>query len=175
LKAEGRSALQPLFSIGHRKSVSHRSIADRKIRQRNIESLRHLRQKRAGTVPILAKLLKISTDLGAKIYNMVLPGRPDGHAQNFRWRCRNNIAAERRCNLGSFTHALASLVQGQRQFQRCTSRVDFTERGNAQDRCQRDWMIVQPQRDERSIGSIKIETIVRAMVAALRQKLGSPM
>jgi hypothetical protein len=33
-------------------------------------------------------------------------------------------------------------------------------------------MIVQPQRDERNIRSIKIETIVWAMVAALRQKLG---
>jgi len=39
-----------------------------------LKGLLHIRQNRAGTIPILGKLMKIEEDLAAKIYDLVLPG-----------------------------------------------------------------------------------------------------
>jgi ABC-type nitrate/sulfonate/bicarbonate transport system substrate-binding protein len=39
-----------------------------------LKGLLHIRQNRAGTIPILAKLMKIQDDFAAKIYDLVLPG-----------------------------------------------------------------------------------------------------
>jgi NitT/TauT family transport system substrate-binding protein len=39
-----------------------------------LKGLLHIRQNRAGTIPILGKLMKIQTDMAAKIYDLVLPG-----------------------------------------------------------------------------------------------------
>ena len=39
-----------------------------------LKGLLHIRQNRAGTIPILAKLMKIRADMAAKIYDLVLPG-----------------------------------------------------------------------------------------------------
>lgn len=39
-----------------------------------LKGLLHIRQNRAGTIPILAKLMKIREDMAAKIYDLVLPG-----------------------------------------------------------------------------------------------------
>jgi NitT/TauT family transport system substrate-binding protein len=39
-----------------------------------LKGLLHIRQNRAGTIPILARLMKIQDDLAAKIYDLVLPG-----------------------------------------------------------------------------------------------------
>ena len=39
-----------------------------------MKGLLYIRQNRAGTIPILARLMKIPEDLAAKIYDLVLPG-----------------------------------------------------------------------------------------------------
>ena len=39
-----------------------------------LKGLLHIRQNRAGTIPILARLMKIQDDMAAKIYDLVLPG-----------------------------------------------------------------------------------------------------
>jgi len=39
-----------------------------------LKGLLHIRHNRAGTIPILAKLMKIREDMAAKIYDLVLPG-----------------------------------------------------------------------------------------------------
>jgi NitT/TauT family transport system substrate-binding protein len=39
-----------------------------------LKGLLHIRQNRAGTIPILAQLMKIPEDMAAKIYDLVLPG-----------------------------------------------------------------------------------------------------
>jgi len=39
-----------------------------------LKGLLHIRQDRAGTIPILARLMKIPLDMAAKIYDLVLPG-----------------------------------------------------------------------------------------------------
>jgi len=39
-----------------------------------VKGLLHIRQRRASTVPILAKLMKIEENLADKVYDMVLPG-----------------------------------------------------------------------------------------------------
>lgn len=39
-----------------------------------LKGLLHIRQNRAGTIPILARLMKIQDDFAAKIYDLVLPG-----------------------------------------------------------------------------------------------------
>jgi NitT/TauT family transport system substrate-binding protein len=39
-----------------------------------LKGLLHIRQNRAGTIPILAKLMKIREDMAGKIYDLVLPG-----------------------------------------------------------------------------------------------------
>jgi len=39
-----------------------------------LKGLLHIRQNRPGTIPILAKLMRIQPDLAAKIYDLVLPG-----------------------------------------------------------------------------------------------------
>lgn len=39
-----------------------------------LKGLLHIRHNRAGTIPILAKLMKIREDMAAQIYDMVLPG-----------------------------------------------------------------------------------------------------
>lgn len=39
-----------------------------------LKGLLHIRQNRAGTIPILARLMKIPLDMGANIYDLVLPG-----------------------------------------------------------------------------------------------------
>jgi NitT/TauT family transport system substrate-binding protein len=39
-----------------------------------LKGLLYIRQNRSGTIPVLAKLMKINTDLAAKIYDLVLPG-----------------------------------------------------------------------------------------------------
>jgi hypothetical protein len=39
-----------------------------------LKGLLHIRQNRAGTIPILARLMKIREAMAAKIYDMVLPG-----------------------------------------------------------------------------------------------------
>jgi ABC-type nitrate/sulfonate/bicarbonate transport system substrate-binding protein len=44
-----------------------------------LKGLLYIRQNRAGTIPILARLMKIPEDVAAKIYDLVLPGlTPDG-------------------------------------------------------------------------------------------------
>jgi NitT/TauT family transport system substrate-binding protein len=39
-----------------------------------LKGLFHIRQSRASTIPILARLMKIQNDMAAKIYDLVLPG-----------------------------------------------------------------------------------------------------
>lgn len=39
-----------------------------------LKGLLHIRQNRAGTIPILARLMKIREDMAGKIYDIVLPG-----------------------------------------------------------------------------------------------------
>jgi hypothetical protein len=39
-----------------------------------LKGLLHIQQDRFGTIPILAKLMKIPQDVAAKIYDLVLPG-----------------------------------------------------------------------------------------------------
>ena len=39
-----------------------------------LKGLLYIRQNRAGTIPLLARLMKIQEDMAAKIYDMVLPG-----------------------------------------------------------------------------------------------------
>ncbi len=39
-----------------------------------LKGLFHIRQNRASTIPILARLMKIQNDMAAKIYDLVLPG-----------------------------------------------------------------------------------------------------
>ena len=39
-----------------------------------LKGLLHIRQNRASTIPILARLMKIQNDMAAKIYDLVLPG-----------------------------------------------------------------------------------------------------
>lgn len=39
-----------------------------------LKGLLYIRQNRAGTIPILARLMKIPEDMAAKIYDLVLPG-----------------------------------------------------------------------------------------------------
>jgi ABC-type nitrate/sulfonate/bicarbonate transport system substrate-binding protein len=39
-----------------------------------LKGLLYIRQHRAGTIPILARLMKIQEDMAAKIYDLVLPG-----------------------------------------------------------------------------------------------------
>jgi NitT/TauT family transport system substrate-binding protein len=39
-----------------------------------LKGLLYIRQNRTGTIPLLAKLMKIQTDLAGKIYDLVLPG-----------------------------------------------------------------------------------------------------
>jgi NitT/TauT family transport system substrate-binding protein len=39
-----------------------------------LKGLFHIRQNRASTIPILARLMKIQDDMAAKIYDLVLPG-----------------------------------------------------------------------------------------------------
>ena len=41
-----------------------------------LKGLLHIRQNRAGTIPILGKLMKIEENLAAKIYDLVLPDSP---------------------------------------------------------------------------------------------------
>jgi NitT/TauT family transport system substrate-binding protein len=44
-----------------------------------LKGLLHIRQDRSGTIPLLAKLMRIREDVAAKIYDLVLPGlTPDG-------------------------------------------------------------------------------------------------
>jgi ABC-type nitrate/sulfonate/bicarbonate transport system substrate-binding protein len=47
-----------------------------------LKGLLHIRQNRAGTIPILARLMKIQDDLAAKIYDLVLPGLTAGGTIN---------------------------------------------------------------------------------------------
>jgi hypothetical protein len=42
--------------------------------QGNAEGLLYIRQNRAGTIPILARLMNIQEEMAAKIYDLVLPG-----------------------------------------------------------------------------------------------------
>ncbi len=39
-----------------------------------LKGLLYIRQNRAGTIPILARLMKIQEEMAAKIYDLVLPG-----------------------------------------------------------------------------------------------------
>lgn len=39
-----------------------------------LKGLLHIRQSRSSTIPILAKLMKITEDVAAKVYDLVLPG-----------------------------------------------------------------------------------------------------
>ena len=45
-----------------------------KVAKGTLKGLLYIRQNRMGTIPILAKLMKIPNDLAAKIYDLVLPG-----------------------------------------------------------------------------------------------------
>jgi NitT/TauT family transport system substrate-binding protein len=45
-----------------------------KVIRGTLKGLLYMRQNRAGTIPILAKLMHIQKDLAAKIYDLVLPG-----------------------------------------------------------------------------------------------------
>ena len=45
-----------------------------KVIRGTLKGLLYIRQNRAGTIPILARLMKIQGDAAAKIYDLVLPG-----------------------------------------------------------------------------------------------------
>jgi len=72
--------VEPAGAIVVRENLFHSDplLLEKMIRG-TLKGLLYIRQNRAGTIPILARLMKIEEDVAAKIYDLVLPGlTPDG-------------------------------------------------------------------------------------------------
>ena len=67
--------VEPAGAIVVRESIfqSDPNLMEKFVRG-TLKGLLHIRQNRAGTIPILARLMKIREAMAAKIYDMVLPG-----------------------------------------------------------------------------------------------------
>jgi NitT/TauT family transport system substrate-binding protein len=67
--------VEPAGSIVVRENLFHSDpLLMEKFIRGTLKGLLHIRQNRAGTIPILALLMKIQEDMAAKIYDLVLPG-----------------------------------------------------------------------------------------------------
>jgi NitT/TauT family transport system substrate-binding protein len=65
--------VEPQGAIVVREGLSDPGLMEKFVRA-TLKGLLHIRQDRASTIPILAKLMKIPQDVAAKIYDLVLPG-----------------------------------------------------------------------------------------------------
>ena len=60
-----------------------------------LKGLLHIRHNRAGTIPILARLMKIQEDMAAKIYDLVFPGSLPTECSTRRCRKRFSSSCSR--------------------------------------------------------------------------------